>query len=59
MSIGSGIGLTAIPIIISDFLLLNLTKKRKFYQGLKEYDYKEKVDRIEIIETKVTTTITN
>lgn len=29
----------AIPVIIADFLLLNLTRKRKIYQELKEYDY--------------------
>lgn len=39
ITVGSGIGLLAIPVIIADFLLLNLTRKRKIYQELKEYDY--------------------
>lgn len=41
ITVGSGIGLLAIPTIIADFLLLNATKKRKIYQQLKEYDYKD------------------
>ncbi|CAF1099834.1 unnamed protein product, partial [Brachionus calyciflorus] len=40
LTIGAGIGLLAIPTLIADFILLNLTKERKFYQKLKEYDYK-------------------
>lgn len=41
ITVGSGIGLLAIPTIIADFLLLNATRKRKIYQQLKEYDYKD------------------
>lgn len=44
LSIGSGIGLCAIPVLISDFLLLNFTKKRKFYNDLKEFDYKKRTN---------------
>ena len=40
LTIGAGIGLLAIPTLISDCILLNFTKKRKFYQTLKEFDYK-------------------
>lgn len=36
-----GIGLLAIPTLISDCILLNFTPKRKFYSQIKEYDYKE------------------
>ena len=34
-TIGSGIGLLSIATLVADCLLLNLTKKRKFYQKLK------------------------
>ena len=33
-TIGSGIGLLSIATLVADCLLLNLTKKRKFYQKL-------------------------
>jgi len=36
-----GIGLLVFPVIISDFILLHLTKKRKLYRELKIYDYKK------------------
>jgi hypothetical protein len=39
-----GIGLLVIPSLISDLILLNLTKKKKFYKSLKEYDYKDQVE---------------
>ena len=45
LTVGAGIGLLAIPTIIADFILLNLTKKRKFYQKLKEYDYKNEEEQ--------------
>jgi hypothetical protein len=31
----------AIPSLLSDLILLNFTRKRKFYKNLKEYDYKK------------------
>ena len=41
-----GIGLLALPNIISDFILLNFTAQRKFYKDLKEYDYKKNLESI-------------
>lgn len=52
LTIGAGIGLMAIPTLIADFVLLNLTKNRKFYQQLKEYDHKD--DEIKEAHSKIT-----
>jgi hypothetical protein len=38
LTTGAGFGLLALPTIIADFILLNCTKKRKFYKQLKEAD---------------------
>ena len=43
LTIGSGIGLSAFPILISDFLLLNFARNRKFYNKLKQYDFKKEL----------------
>ena len=40
LTIGSGLGLLSLATIIADCVLLNLTKKKEFYQQLKLYDYK-------------------
>lgn len=45
LTIGAGIGLMVIPTLIADFVLLNLTKERKFYKQLKEYDYEEEENK--------------
>lgn len=34
-TVGSGIGLLSVATLVADCMLLNLTKKRKFYQQLK------------------------
>jgi len=40
----------AIPVLIADCILLNLTLKKSFYQSIKEDDYKAfNVDDIEIV----------
>ena len=49
LTVGAGIGLLAIPTLIADFILLNLTKKRKFYQKLKEFDYKVVEEKVIMI----------
>ena len=48
-TIGAGIGLLAIPTLLSDFILLNLTKKRRFYRDIKSYDYKKEEQDIIIV----------
>ena len=48
-TIGAGIGLLAIPTLLSDFILLNLTKKRKFYRNIKSYDYKKENQEVIIV----------
>jgi hypothetical protein len=45
-----GIGLLAIPVLIADCILLNLTIKKSFYQSIKDDDYKVvNYDDIEIV----------
>ena len=36
LTIGAGIGLMSISVLIADFTLLHCTKKKKFYQKIKE-----------------------
>ena len=43
ITLGAGIGLLSVATIVADFILLNITKKRKFYRELKELDYKNKM----------------
>lgn len=38
VSLGSGIGLLAIPMVIADCILLNFTERKEFYRDLKMYD---------------------
>ena len=43
LTLGSGMGLLALATIITDILVLNVMKKKEFYQKLKELNYKEEV----------------
>ncbi|RNA03750.1 P2X purinoceptor 4, partial [Brachionus plicatilis] len=38
LTIGAGIGLMSISVILADCVLLNFTKKKRFYQEIKELD---------------------
>ena len=41
LSAGAGIGLMSFSVIIADCVLLNCTKKKKFYQEIKELDVRD------------------
>jgi hypothetical protein len=41
LTIGAGVGLMSISVIVADCVLLNLTEKKKIFQKLKELDVKE------------------
>jgi P2X purinoceptor 4 len=42
LSAGAGIGLMSFSVIIADCVLLHCTKKKKYYQEIKELDVREK-----------------
>ena len=44
LTLGSGLGLLSLATIITDLILLNMTKKKEFYKQIKEFDYKEKIE---------------
>lgn len=44
ITIGAGLGLMSISVIIADCVLLNCTKNKKFYQEIKELDVKKVYD---------------
>ncbi len=41
VTIGAGIGLMSISVLIADCVLLHFTEKRKFFQRVKELDAKD------------------
>lgn len=44
LTIGAGIGLMSISVILADCVLLNFTKKKRFYQEIKELDVDKIID---------------
>lgn len=43
LTLGSGIGLLSLATVVADLFMLNLLKRKEFYKGLKELNYKEEV----------------
>ncbi len=41
LTIGAGVGLMSISVVIADCVLLNFTQKKKIFQKLKELDVKD------------------
>ncbi len=41
MTIGSGIGLLSLSVIVADFVLLNFTEKKKLFKKIKEQSIKK------------------
>ena len=41
ITIGAGLGLMSLSVLVADCVLLNFTNKKKLYQKLKELDAKE------------------
>jgi hypothetical protein len=52
MSIGAGIGLLGLSVIVADCVMLNCTSNKRFYQEIKELDakkaFKEKFDVVRL-----------
>ena len=41
LTLGAGLGLMSISVIVADCVMLHCTKKKKFYQQIKELDANE------------------
>lgn len=41
LTLGAGIGLMSVSVIITDCIMLNCTKEKKLYQKVKELEVKE------------------
>lgn len=44
LTLGSGLGLLSLASIIIDVIILHVMSKKKFYQEIKEFDYKRLVN---------------
>ena len=51
ISIGAGLSLMSLSVLIADCVLLNFTNKKKIYQKLKELDAKEHLKNNDILPT--------
>jgi P2X purinoceptor 4 len=48
LTIGAGIGLMSISVLIADCVLLHFTKEKKLFQKMKEIDVKESININEV-----------
>ena len=48
LTIGAGIGLMSISVLIADCVLLHFTKEKKLFQKMKEIDVKESINLTEV-----------
>lgn len=44
MTIGAGLGLMSISVIVADCVMLHCTKEKMLYQKIKEYDLNKETD---------------
>ena len=48
LTIGSGIGLLSLSVVIADCVMLNCTKDKGFYKKMKELDVKDGLNFVEV-----------